>query len=204
MNEKDRFKRAERYEEYKLAYVALISVYPFELENLDGELWKKIPYGCGHYEISTYGRVKSLKRGKFKIMKPSLHNCGYLCIELFENGVAKKFKIHRLVAEAFIPNPNNKPMVDHIFNNKFDNYFENLRWATASENNCYAYATGASKSGEKSYQSKLTDKQAEWCRNVYIPHDKEFGAAALARKFKVDTSSMLKIVNGKSYKKCLW
>ena len=200
MKDKKRSKRTLRYEYYKLAYAALMLCYPLGLENLEGEIWKTIPYGNGDYEVSTCGRVKSFKHHEVKIMKPSLHNCGYLCVELFENGKAKKCKIHRLVAEAFIPNPENKPMVDHIFNNKFDNYFENLRWVTASENNYYAYETGASKSGEASYQSKLSNLQAQWCRSVYIPGDKNFGAAALGRKFGVDPSSMLKVVNGESYK----
>ena len=200
MNDKTRSKYTFRYEEYKLAYAALMLCYPLGLENLDGEIWKTIPYGNGRYEVSNCGRVKSSKRHEVKIMKPSLHNWGYLYVELFENGKAKKFKVHRLVAEAFIPNPENKPMVDHIFNNKFDNYFENLRWVTASENNYYAYETGASKSGEESYQAKLSNLQAQWCRSVYIPRDKDFGAKALGKKFGVDASSMLKVVNGESYK----
>ena len=85
------------YEDYKLAYAALMLCYPLGLENIEGEIWKSIPYGNGCYEVSTCGRVKSFKRHEVKIIKPSLHNCGYLCVELFENGKAKKCKTHRQV-----------------------------------------------------------------------------------------------------------
>ena len=110
-----------RYERYRLAYAALMLCYPFGLEDLDGEIWAWIAGYEGDYQESNYGRTKSFKRGKVKIMKPSLDTKGYLFVELLKNGVGKKFKVHRLVAQTFIPNPDNLAEVDHKFGNKFDN-----------------------------------------------------------------------------------
>tara|TARA_R110002012_G_scaffold13176_3_gene57094 strand:- start:782 stop:1267 length:486 start_codon:yes stop_codon:yes gene_type:complete len=75
-------------------------------------------------------------------LKPNLNTRGYYFITLYKNGKAKHIPLHRLIALAFIPNPENKPCVDHINRNKLDNRIENLRWATSSENNinvsCYS------------------------------------------------------------------
>ena len=200
MTDEERARRKERYADYKLAYAALMICYPFTLEDLDGEIWKWISGYEDIYQISTYSRVKSFQKGKVKIVKPCLHTCGYLYVDLFKNGKCKKSKLHRLVAEAFIPNPDDKKGVDHIFNNKFDNYFENLRWATQSENNQYAYNTGAKKSGEESYQAMLTNEQVLWIREHYKVRDKEFGATALAEKFNVNAELIWNAAIGKTYK----
>ena len=200
MTEKEKARRTERYEDYKLAYAALMLVYPFTLEDLEGEEWKKIPYNEEFYQISTYGRVKSFQKGKIKILKPCLHNCGYLYVELFKNCKCKKAKIHQLVAEAFIPNPENKKTVDHVYGNKFDNYFENLSWKTQAENNQAAYDTGLKKSGEDSYQAKLTNEQVLEIRRDYISNDIKFGAAAFAEKFNVVRNLIYGVVAGKTYK----
>ena len=200
MTEKERTRRNELYEEYKSAYAALMLFYPFTLENLDGEVWATLAFGNGKYEISNYGRVKSFQRGKVKILKPSLHNCGYLYVELYEKGKCKKCKIHRLVAETFIANTEDKATVDHVFNNKFDNFVENLRWATMSENNQYAYDTGAKKSAQESYQSKLTNEQVIYCRKTYDPSNKRFNLTALAEQFGVANATMSRVILGKTYK----
>lgn len=109
------------------------------------EKWKDIAGYEGWYQVSTLGRVKRLKR-KFpnhgrtivvdneRILTPSLAGRGYLVVKIAnENGSKRKY-VHRLVAEAFIPNTESKPQVDHINRNKTDNRVENLRWATNSEN----------------------------------------------------------------------
>lgn len=200
MTDRDRVRRKERHEEYKLAYVALMLCYPLELTDLDGEVWKEIAFSHGRYEISNYGRVKSFNNGKFKILKPCLNRYGYLYVDLSINGKKRRVHIHRLVAETFIQNPENKATVDHVFNNKFDNYVENLRWATVAENIRYARDTGASKSGEENYKAKLTDEEVVWCRKVYIPCDEEYGAKALAEKKGLSEVSMRKILRGDTYK----
>ena len=190
-----------RYENFKLIYREFLKVYPIELTDLDGEIWKDIEDYDGDYQVNNFGRIKSFKNGKVKIRKPYIDKDGYLQIVLSKNGVNKWFKIHRLVAEAFVPNLENKPDIDHIFNNKFDNFAENLRWVTKLENNRYAYETGRVKTGEDNYQAKLTNEQALWCKLVYKPRDKEFSARALAGKFGVNAITMCDVVRNETYKK---
>lgn len=115
------------------------------------EVWKPIEYFEGSYEISNLGRVKSLPKwmGKYysqqKILKPKLDKYGYervnLCVPI-EKGKRKTSLIHRLVAEAFIPNPDNKPQVNHVDGNKLNNKDFNLEWVTEKENTIHAWENG--------------------------------------------------------------
>lgn len=90
---------------------------------------------CPVYAITSDGRVWSHRRGKF--LKPKIDRYGYLCVHLSYGGHSYHRTIHRLVAEAFIPNPDNKPTVNHKDENKFNNCVDNLEWMTVSENNHY-------------------------------------------------------------------
>lgn len=102
------------------------------------EEWKTIKNYEGLYEVSNLGRIKSLnyrRTGIEKILKGRLNNVGYLKVTLCNNGKSKEYFIHRLVAEAFISNPNNLPCVDHIDTIKTNNNIKNLRWVTYKENN---------------------------------------------------------------------
>lgn len=94
------------------------------------EKWKKsIVDG---YLISNYGRIKNLKTGN--IIKPDKEEKGYCRLSIKVNGVKKHYPIHRLVAIAFIPNPENKEQVDHIDNDKTNNNVNNLQWVSNKEN----------------------------------------------------------------------
>lgn len=94
--------------------------------------WKLIP-NYSMYRIYNDGTVVSTFNNKNKTRKPVCVH-GYYYVTLNKNGEERRFAIHRLVAEAFIPNPENKPMVDHIDGDKSNNIASNLRWVTASEN----------------------------------------------------------------------
>lgn len=111
------------------------------------EIWKDIKGYEGLYQVSNKGRVKSLDRyaknnSKLqfrpeRILKQNIQNAGRnkrCAVALCKDGIITRFRVHRLVAEAFIPNPDNKPFIDHIDTDSTNNVVENLRWVTAKEN----------------------------------------------------------------------
>ena len=102
------------------------------------EKWKDIT-GFPNYMISNFGRVYSKKSGL--IMKPGKDNKGYLRVSFYENGRSNTRKVHRLVAETFIDNPDNLPQVNHKNEIKTDNRVENLEWCSNSYNRYYGTAT---------------------------------------------------------------
>ena len=97
------------------------------------EIWKDIEGYEGLYQVSDLGRVKRVTTNR--ILKQAKHHGGYMRVDLCKNGKRKAHKIHRLVAQAFIPNPENKLQVNHIDENKTNNIISNLEWLTAKENN---------------------------------------------------------------------
>jgi hypothetical protein len=103
------------------------------------EIFKVIP-DFENYKISSYGRVFNIKTNSF--LKPYKTEKGYLRIDLFNDKCRKHFKVHRLVAEAFIENPENKPQVNHIDGNKQNNNINNLEWCTNLENAIHAKKMG--------------------------------------------------------------
>ena len=101
------------------------------------EIWKDIAGYEGLYQISNLGNVRSMNHrghGVVKNLIPKCNNCGRLWVELRKNGSGKYMLVHRLVALAFIPNPNNYPQINHIDENPKNNLVENLEWCTALYN----------------------------------------------------------------------
>lgn len=90
------------------------------------EIWKEIKKLDGKYEVSNFGNIRNTKTKS--IRKPSKAGKGYLRINVIVNGKRKYYYIHRLVAEAFIPNPKNLPLVNHKDENKNNNFVDNLEW----------------------------------------------------------------------------
>lgn len=129
------------------------------------EIWKCIKDYEGLYMVSNCGRVKSFDRWvkgrngsvrliKGRILKPVTNTFGYLQVGLFKNGKVKAFTVHRLVAEAFLPNPHNYPCVNHKDENKQNNNVSNLEWCTAQYNN--TYGTRIERVAEKTTNGKCS------------------------------------------------
>lgn len=108
------------------------------MEKIKEEIWKDIEEYENLYQVSSIGRVKSLNynhtTGKDRILKPAKDIYGYLYVSLCKQGKIKTHRIHRLVAEAFIPNPNNFPQVNHKNEDKTNNYVSNLEWCDRKYN----------------------------------------------------------------------
>lgn len=172
------------------------------------EIWKDVQGYKGQYQVSNLGRVKSLKRklenGRTvseKILNSSSKKKtqdGYLMVAL----AGRTFRVNRLVATAFIPNPDNKPVVNHIDGNKENNKADNLEWATISENMLHAYRCGLKTAmiGEENRNAKLTRDQVKAIRNEYVPYSQQYGSNALAKKYNVSNVTITNIVNYKTYK----
>ena len=195
MKFRDEAERIRYEEDYKPAYIALMPCYPFTLDDLPGEQWLPIPNFDGYHE-SNYGRTKSFKYKTPRIMKPALHSGGYLYIDVCKDGKHKRFYVHILVAELFIPNPEHKPQVNHRYGCKLDNYFENLEWSTEAENSQHAVKTGLAKPAQKNPRAKLTNEQVLYIRN----NPDGLTIKQLADKFNVVTVTISGIQTGKVYK----
>ena len=159
------------------------------------EIWKPVP-DYPAYEVSNFGRVKSFKGKTPRIRVPNANLKGYLCHCLCKNGKQKTFTVHRLVARLFVPNPLDKPEINHKDGHRLNNHVSNLEWCTSSENQRHAYDTGLQKSGEDFYKAKLTAEQVQYIR----ANPDNLTTIALSKIFGVRCTSISNIQRGKSYK----
>ena len=162
-----------------------------KMKDLKTEIWKPVKGYEGLYEVSNLGNVRSVDRHlmwgnqyclfKGKPKKSFPNSMGYLRTGLYKNGQGKHYFIHRLVAEAFIPNPNNLPCIDHIDRNYLNNSVDNLRWCTQKEN-CNnpltrEYANIKNRSKEVNEKRLATRrKNQSWCCEIPVYYVDEDGS----------------------------
>ena len=165
------------------------------------ENWKDIKGYEGIYQVSDRGRIKNVRTGR--ILKPMLAGA-YLYVGFWRNNHKKCYKIHRLVAEAFIPNPDNLPQVNHKDENKLNNNLDNLEWCTAKYNS--NYGTRSKRSNEKRKNNKSQSKPV--CQYSL---DGELikvwpSAMEITRQLGYCVSHISECCNGtlKRYKKFIW
>jgi hypothetical protein len=146
----------------------------------------------GNYIVYSDGRVWSKR--KIKFMNPSINKPGYFITKI--NGKAKR--IHRIVAETFIPNPLNLPAVHHINNNKLDNNVENLEWTTSEENTKKAYYDKIilPRKGILHGKSKLTEEQA---KKIKYEH-KDLTNIQIEKLYNISKSLVCNIKAGRTWK----
>lgn len=177
------------------------------------EIWKPIEGYEGLYEISNLGRVKRLKRtieqtnkwGKFKrtlpelILNPPLQY-GYPRVGLWKDGKPVSHVVHRLVAIHFLPNPENKPVINHIDANKENNRVDNLEWCTQQENIDHSWKEGLQnpRKGEAHENSKLTRNDVLDIRNAYRLGC--FPMSCISEAYGVTVSHVCNIINRKVWK----
>lgn len=114
--------------------------------------WKNIEGTNGEYQVSDTGLVKTVKTGR--ILKPIIDQRGYERVCLFKMDRDRRFKVHRLVAQTFIPNPNNLPQVNHLDGNKRNNSVDNLEWITNADNMKHAKMNGLRAGHERFCKAK--------------------------------------------------
>ncbi len=168
-------------------------------EDLPDEIWRDIADYGGKYQVSNFARVRSLYRGKTKLIKPDIIHTGYLRVTLYKDGKTKSHYVHVLVAQAFIPNPEGKRQVNHIDGDKNNNCVSNLEWVTPAENIHHAFETGLRKIGCEHFRAKFTAEQVREIRRDCVPGDPELGFKSFARKFNVTPKIIRDAFYGRSY-----
>ena len=175
------------------------------------ETWKDIKGYEGLYQISNLGRIKSLRKkiknnGAFgkrkiitkneKIVSSYKNKDGYSVVQLYKNNKRKLKLVHRLVAEAFIPNPNNYPYVNHKDGNKANNCVDNLEWCNNSMNQLHAFSKGLQKCGCDHAKAKLKYEDVLFIKN----NINKYQQTELAKMFNVSRKVIYQIKKGITYK----
>lgn len=176
------------------------------------EQWKDIEGTDGQYSVSSNGRVRSNERtvirttGKPYFVKERIlkqgYDDGYHKVFILCNGKYKTLKVHRLVANAFIINYDNKPQVNHINGIRNDNNYTNLEWVTNQENQLHAYKFLTRKlvNGENNGSSKLKLNEVLEIRKIAKERGRYYGRKELANKYNVSEGTIKEIVTNRIWK----
>lgn len=171
------------------------------------EVWKDVVGYEGLYQISDTGKIKSIQRryGNYngmrreRIMKQRPDSRNYINITLCKNGKHKSHWVHRLVAQAFIPNLDNKHCINHIDNNPSNNSIENLEWCTHKENSQHSAIQGRINRGEKNGSVKLKEIDIRFIRHLRqdfnLTHKQITECLFLSQGIKMDRKSIGDIIN---------
>lgn len=162
------------------------------------EVWKIYPLN-NKFSVSSFGKLKNSLTGKIYSQHKSKSGYMGFCTSNGKRKSYKLYRIHRMVAETFIPNPDNKPYVNHKDGNKTNNNVSNLEWVTASENTKHAFETGLCKI-DRRYKRKLSDKDVTFIREKYIPRHPKYGARPLSRRFGTTHQTIRDIILNNTYK----
>ena len=180
------------------------------LQQVGEEVWLPVIGYDGLYEVSSWGKVKSLRRktlgiwggGKMsngKLLKQTISKFGYIRITLSKNGKPIQFSVHRIVAKAFIENPKELPCINHKDSNRTNNHIENLEWVTYKENSHHAAVNNRFYvlRGEDSKIAKLTNKDILQIRKEYEKN--KVGFMKLGKKYGVDTTTIRSVIHGETW-----
>lgn len=165
------------------------------------EIWKPIPGYEGLYDASDIGNVKNARTGK--MLKLQNSGNGYFKVKFSCGGKVSTHWVHRLVAEAFLPNEGGLPVVDHKDGNKRNNAVDNLEWCSHKENSVRAYEKGFTPKaptfyGERHHNHVLSQKQALEIKTLYAT--KAYSQRQLARQYGVSQTTVKMIVNNRAWK----
>lgn len=165
------------------------------------EIWKSLKniVECGdYYEISNLGRLKSTGQRK-TILKLHKNEKGYFRVKLYCKGKTKTYRLHRLVALAFVDNPEEKPEVNHKDGDKENNYATNLEWSTRKENVVHSFDNGLNKTrGEGNHHAKINEDKVRDIRRMY--DSKKYTQLELSKLFGISRPNVSSIVRRESWK----
>lgn len=163
------------------------------------EEWKDIKGYEGLYQVSNQGRIRSFwhrRKGVDCLVQTSVYGYKYVTLHKEKQ---RTFRVHRLVAEAFIPNPEGKPQVNHINGDKGDNRVTNLEWCTGSENMIHAYRNGLEVANTQPAHIAKRILSEEQVRQIRTLLDEGVSSRKIAKQFGVGKTLISQIKQGKAY-----
>lgn len=157
------------------------------------ESWLCVPGYDGQYAVSNLGRIKNVHRNSFKVffMSPQ----GYYRVGFYIKGRGTKYQVHRVVAQAFVPNPKRKPAINHKDGNKLNNCSKNLEWCTYKENSQHASKMMLLSHGENHWLAKLNEFQVRVIRK-----SSDLTGIELSKIFNITTANISSIKKRQTWK----